>query len=69
MDSVSGVGFTEFDVRRIVVGDVEGVRRRLSNVLEEFNFRVLNEQPLQAAQPAAEHLRRQSLDMAKLSSS
>ena len=48
MDTVSGVGFTEFDVRRVIPGDVESVRRRLAGVLEEFNFRVLDEQPLQA---------------------
>ena len=44
----SGLGYTEFDIRRVIPGDVEDVRLRLAAVLEEFNYRVLNEQPLQA---------------------
>lgn len=44
----SGLGYTEFDITRVIPGDVEGVRQRLAAVLEDFNYRVLNEQPLQA---------------------
>lgn len=44
----SGLGYTEFDIRRVIPGEAEAVRVRLAAVLEEFNYRVLNEQPIQA---------------------
>lgn len=44
----SGLGYTEFDIRRVIPGEAEAVRARLAAVLEQFNYRVLNEQPLQA---------------------
>lgn len=44
----SGLGYTEFDIRRVIPGEAEAVRLRLAAVLEDFNYRVLNEQPLQA---------------------
>ena len=44
----SGLGATEFDIRRVIPGPAEEVRLRLAAVLEEFNYRVLNEQPIQA---------------------
>jgi hypothetical protein len=44
----SGLGYTEFDIRRVIPGEAEDVRVRLASVLEDFNYRVLNEQPLQA---------------------
>jgi hypothetical protein len=62
MDANSGLGYTEFDIRRIIAGDTESVRRRLCDVLEEFKYRVLSEQPIQARRPqqrnilAANHL-------------
>jgi hypothetical protein len=62
MDANAGMGYTEFDTRRIIAGDIETVRRRLCDVLEEFKYRVLSEQPIQARRPqqrnvlAANHL-------------
>lgn len=62
MDSNAGMGFTEFDTRRVIAGDIETVRRRLCDALEEFKYRVLSEQPIQARRPqqrnvfAANHL-------------
>jgi ribosomal protein L40E len=62
MDSNAGMGYTEFDTRRTIAGDIETVRRRLCDVLEEFKYRVLSEQPIQARRPqqrnifAANHL-------------
>jgi ribosomal protein L40E len=62
MDANAGLGYTEFDTRRVIAGDLESVRRRLCDVLEEFKYRVLSEQPIQARRPqqrsvlAANHL-------------
>ncbi len=62
MDANAGMGYTEFDTRRTIAGDIEAVRRRLCDVLEEFKYRVLSEQPIQARRPqqknifAANHL-------------
>lgn len=62
MDTNAGIGYTEFDIRRVIAGDAESVRRRLCDVLEEFKYRVLGEQPIQARRPqqknilAANHL-------------
>jgi hypothetical protein len=62
MDTHAGAGYTEFDIRRVIAGDSESVRRRLCDVLEEFKYRVLSEQPIQARRPqqrnvlAANHL-------------
>ncbi len=62
MDANAGLGYTEFDTRRVIAGDIESVRRRLCDVLEEFKYRVLSEQPIQARRPqqrgilAANHL-------------
>ncbi len=62
MDANAGMGYTEFDTRRVIAGDIETVRRRLCDVLEEFKYRVLSEQPIQARRPqqrnilAANHL-------------
>jgi hypothetical protein len=44
----SGIGYTEFDIRRVVPGDAEFVRVRIAAVLEEFHYRVLNDRPIQA---------------------
>ena len=62
MDTSGGATYTEFDIRRIIGGDSDSVRRRLCDVLEEFKYRVLSEQPIQARRPqqrnvfAANHL-------------
>jgi hypothetical protein len=38
--------------RKVIPGDIEGVRRRLSDVLEDFNYVVLGENPIQAKRAA-----------------
>jgi hypothetical protein len=61
----SGLGYTEFDIRRVVPGDAEGARQRLAGVLEQFNYRILNEQPLQARRSQQKNIvAADSLDLA-----
>ena len=38
----SGLGYTEFDIRRVIPGEAEAVRARIAAVLEDFNYCVLN---------------------------
>lgn len=53
MSDNSGMSYTfEHDVTRNVVGDVESLRARLADALEQMGYRVLNEQPLQARRSA-----------------
>src|SRR5690349_5452518 len=42
----------EHDVTRYAVGDVESLRARLADALEQMGYRVLNEQPLRARRGA-----------------
>lgn len=42
----------EHDVTRLAVGDIESVRARLADALEERGYRVLNDNPLQAKRSA-----------------
>jgi ribosomal protein L40E len=45
----SGLGaYHSHHFRRVIPGDVDTVRRRLSDALEEFDYVVLGEQPIQA---------------------
>lgn len=48
MDGSSGVGNTEFYLKRVFAGDAESLRARLVVALETLNYRVLDEQPLKA---------------------
>src|SRR5262245_17156831 len=41
-------GYEEHRFRRVISGDIETVRRRLSDVLEDFNYVVLGDNPIQA---------------------
>ncbi|MDX2034737.1 MAG: zinc ribbon domain-containing protein [Blastocatellia bacterium] len=45
---------TEHDVERIMPGEVEAVRARLSEALEQIGFRVVNETPIQARRTGSE---------------
>jgi len=48
----SGVGaYPNHHFRRTIPGDIDTVRHRLCDVLEEFNYIVLNENPIQAKRP------------------
>lgn len=40
--------YNEYHFKRIIPGDLESVRHRLASVLGDFNYDVLNDQPLQA---------------------
>lgn len=51
-DSGSAMGTSEHFVTRFVVGDVESVRLRLIDALEEMNYRVVTESPLIAKRGA-----------------
>jgi hypothetical protein len=52
--AMSDGGFYTFehDVTRTVAGDVEGVRARLADALEQVGYRVLNENPIQSRRSA-----------------
>ena len=44
-------GGFEHHFRRVIAGDVESVRQRLSDVLEDFGYVVLGDAPIQAKRP------------------
>src|ERR1044071_7118277 len=44
-------GGANYHFRRALPGDIETVRQRLCNVLEQFNYVVLSENPVQAKRP------------------
>jgi hypothetical protein len=47
-----GIGaYPEHHFRRTIPGDIETVRQRLSAVLEDFGYIVINENPIQAKRP------------------
>ncbi len=48
MMNAGGSNYYEHHFKRVIPGDIESVRRRLSDVLEDFNYAVLNENPIQA---------------------
>lgn len=53
MSDGGGMYYTfEHDVTRHVIGDVESVRSRLADALEQMGYRVLNDNPLQARRSA-----------------
>jgi ribosomal protein L40E len=53
----SGAGeYAEHHFRRVIAGDIETVRRKLCDVLEDFKFIVLSENPLQARRPAQKNI-------------
>lgn len=54
MSDGNGLYLTEHDVVRTMPGEVEAVRARLSEALEQVGFRVLNETPIQARRTSAE---------------
>jgi hypothetical protein len=51
-DGSSGIGNTEFYLKQVLSGDVDGVRARIIDALEALNYRVLGEQPLRAKRSA-----------------
>ncbi|MGA9773798.1 MAG: zinc ribbon domain-containing protein [Blastocatellia bacterium] len=48
--------YQEHHFRRVIPGDIETVRRKLCDVLEDFNLVVLNENPIQAKRPAQKNV-------------
>jgi hypothetical protein len=47
--STGGLGtYAEHHFRKVIPGNIEAVRRRLCDTLEDFNYIVLNENPIQA---------------------
>ncbi len=54
---IGGAGeYQEHHFRRVIPGDIETVRRKLCDVLEDFNLIVLSENPLQARRPAQKNI-------------
>ena len=55
--SSGGLGaYPEHHFRKFIPGDIETVRRRLCDVLEDFNYTVLSENPVQARRPAQRNI-------------
>lgn len=52
MSSTGTPTYAEHHFRKAIPGEIEAVRRRLCDVLEEFNYIVLSENPVQARRPA-----------------
>jgi hypothetical protein len=51
-DGSYGYGSSEYDVTRVIPGEIETVRLRLSEALEQLGYRVLEENPLRARRNA-----------------
>jgi hypothetical protein len=52
-----GLGaYPEHHFRRAIPGDVETVRQRLCEVLEDFKYIVLSENPIQAKRPREKNI-------------
>jgi ribosomal protein L40E len=56
MFAIGSGEYTEHHFRRVIPGDIEAVRRKLCDVLEDFNHVVLNENPIQTKRPAQRNL-------------
>jgi len=56
MDNQIQAQYSEYHFKRIIPGDLEGVRLRLASVLADFDYDVLNEQPLQARRTRKKNL-------------
>jgi hypothetical protein len=53
-----GIGaYPEHHFKRVMPGDIETVRQRLCEALEEFNYIVLNENPIQAKRARQKSIR------------
>ncbi|HWO01489.1 MAG TPA: zinc ribbon domain-containing protein [Blastocatellia bacterium] len=50
------VGGSEHHFRRVIAGDLDTVRQRLSDVLEDFGYIVLGETPIQAKRPRQKNI-------------
>jgi hypothetical protein len=51
MVNTNGSAYAEHHFRKVVPGDIEAVRQKLADVLEDFNFIVISDNPLQAKRP------------------
>ena len=51
-DGSSGLGNTDFYLRKVLAGELDEVRARLVEALEALGYRVMSEQPLQAKRSA-----------------
>lgn len=47
----SGTGYAQHHFRKVIPGNIEAVRQKLSDVLEDFNYIVISDNPLQAKRP------------------
>jgi hypothetical protein len=56
MDNQIQAQYHEHHFKRIIPGDLESVRQRLASVLADFNYDVVNEQPLQARRTRTKNL-------------
>jgi hypothetical protein len=56
MMNSSGTAYAEHHFRRVIPGNIESVRQRLSDVLEDFNFIVISDNPLQAKRPEQKNM-------------
>jgi hypothetical protein len=54
--NTAGANYAEHHFRKVIPGNIETVRQRLSDVLEDFDYIVINENPLQAKRPARKNI-------------
>jgi hypothetical protein len=54
--STAGTDYTEHHFRKVIPGNIEQVRQRLSDVLEDFDYIVISDNPLQAKRPARKNI-------------
>src|ERR1044072_2001259 len=51
-----GTAYAEHHFRKVIAGNIETVRQKLSEVLEDFNYIVISDNPLQAKRPEQKNL-------------
>ena len=54
--NIAGTNYAEHHFRKVIAGNIETVRQRLSEVLEDFDYLVISENPLQAKRPARKNI-------------
>lgn len=57
MNNTGGLGaYPEHHFRKVIPGNIETVRQRLCDLLEDFNYMVISENPLQAKRPPQKNI-------------
>src|SRR5688500_13120127 len=57
MNNTGSLGaYPEHHFRKVIPGNIETVRQRLCDLLEDFNYMVISENPLQAKRPPQKNI-------------